>query len=777
MLVPGNKVKFSLATLLKLQMGKELWTAVVLAILASAKIASERYPDSSSDDPRETIYLLTFVPYPDPRPSLHPSWDGGPNIVPALRLAVEHINNHTDVLNQYKLELINEDGGCNIVSKAVIGFVHRVLERGRRVVGIIGPGCSSSSLAIAPLIVEEELSLISIHVAGSPLLENRTQYFNSFGCLGSSYGFAEAAFALMNKNNWRNISALYDQSRTYFYTTFLAFERDISTEVPGSRIMFSAAVYDFYFPLEAIKDSLTRIVFVFTGPEFARKIMCLAYHEGMLYPMYQWLLASRTFSEVSGSDVDFNYNGNAYFCSKEVMAETALNGNLLINYKLIPFNTSASTVAGISYNEYLEKYEAKVNEYNNNNENPYTNSTFSIWAAPYYDAVWVMALALNNTFGLNIADYRYGNATATDMIQDQLYETEFEGVSGHVSFNQATGNIERIIDVFQIFNSSDEYVAYYNAGHIEKLGKPDFIDDEIEDRLIVVSPYLAAFFAIILILQSALAVILHILTFVYRKYSSIKATSPKLNHLIFLGCYLLIVGALIYSIYKGIMFLDGNIRGALCHTIWSWIFPISYTLIFGTIAARTWRLYRIFAHYLDPGKFISDPALLAFVLILICVDIVIGIAWTSTDPLELRIRPRIIIVNGVRKRFLERTCSCDYYYYWLVIILGYKLLLLLAVIILSLLTRSIRNRNFATSSLRVFVYLLGSVFTFGVTLYYLMLFLNVSIYADYVVLCVLLNAIVCMVVALVLFPPFLPLLKEKIGKFHPRMLTHTSTKT
>ena len=97
-------------------MEKELWAAVVLAILASAKIASERDTDSSSDDPRETIYLLTFVPYPDPRPSLHPSWDGGPNIVPALQLAVEHINNHTDVLNQYKLELINEDGGCNIVS-------------------------------------------------------------------------------------------------------------------------------------------------------------------------------------------------------------------------------------------------------------------------------------------------------------------------------------------------------------------------------------------------------------------------------------------------------------------------------------------------------------------------------------------------------------------------------------------------------------------------------------------------------------------------------------
>ena len=755
------------------EMEKQPWLFVVLAILASAEIASGRdnsTTENSSDDPRETVYLLTIIPYPDPRPSLHPSWDGGPNIVPALRLAAEHINNHSGVLNPYRLELISEDGGCNIVSKAVISFVRSGIGNGRRVVGIIGPGCSSSSLAIAPLIVEDEISLISVHIAGSPLLENRTQYFNSFGCLGSSYGFAEAGFALMKKNNWTNVSALYDQSRIYFYTTFLAFQRDITTEVPGSRIVFSAAVYDFYFPLEAIKDSLTRIIFIFTGPEFARRIMCLAYHEDMLYPLYQWLLASRTFSEVAGSDVEFNYKEKAYFCSKEVMAQTALNGNLLINYKLIPFNTSASTIAGISYGEYLEKYDDKVNEYNNNNENPYTNSTYSIWAAPYYDAVWAMALALNNTLGLNLRNYRYGNSTAIGMIRDQLYETEFEGVSGHVSFNRATGNIERVVDVFQIFNSSDVYVAYYNAGHIEKFSNARFIDDEIENRLVAISPYLGAFFAILLIMQTALVVVTHVLMFVYRKYSSVRATSPKLNHLIYLGCYLLIVGGLIYSIYKAITYLDGNIRGALCHAIWSWIFPVGYTLIFGTIAVRTWRLYRIFTHYLNPGKFISNPALLAFVLILIGVDIVIGIVWTSIDPLELRITPRIITVDGVRKWFLDRSCFCDYYYYWLGTIMGYRLLLLIAVIILSLLTRSIHNKNFATSSLRVFVYLLGGVFTFGVVLYYFFLSLNVSVYADYVILCVLLNAIICMVLVLVFFPPILPLLKEKLN---PRMLTQT----
>ena len=734
--------------------------ALLLVLLFILLIFGTASRGDWDDDPRKTIYLLTLAPYPNPTASLSPSWDAGPDIVPALRLAAEHVNNRTDVLDSYKLELIYEDGGCNIASTSVVSFVRGLVlvEEDRQIVGIIGPGCSSASLLVAPLLARDELSLINIHTAGSPLLENRTLYRNSFGTLGSAYGFVECAFALLRLNNWTNVTSLYDESRAYFYNTYLEFEKDITAAVPGSRLVFSAAVYESYLPLELIEDSFARIVIVFAGPELARRIMCLAHHRDMLYPLYQWLIVSRTLSELSDSDVEFNYQGQAYNCSKDVMLASALRGNLLINYKLIPFNENSITTAGISYKDYIEMYERKVTEYNNNKENPYTNSTLSIWAAPYYDAVWAMVLALNAT---NLTGYRFGNTAITDNIRNHLYTNEFEGVSGHVSFDSQTGNIDRVIDIYQVFNSTDEYVAYYNGGYIEKLKSPEFIDGKIEERLVAISPYLAAFVSIILLVQTALIITTHVLTVVYRKYPSIKATSPKLNHFAFIGCYIFIAGALLFTVYSGIRLLDGNVRGAFCQAIWSWLFPIGYTLLFATIGVRTWRLYRIFTHYLDPGKLISNPVLLTFVLGLVSVDVVIGIIWSVLDPLEVRITRTTVTEDGVRNLVLQRLCFCDYYYYWLGTIMGYKMLTLLAVIVLALLTRNIRNKDFATSSLRVFVYLLGFVVTLGFCLYYLTLFLTTSVYADYIVLCVFINVNVFLTLSLVFLPPIVPLLREK----------------
>ena len=737
------------------RMEKEALLLVIFVVLVTFGTANR-----GDDDRRKTIYLLTLAPYPNPTASLSPSWDGGPDIVPALRLAVEHVNNRTDVLDSYNLELIYEDGGCNIASTSVASFVRGLLEReDGQIVGIIGPGCSSSSLLVAPLLARDELSLINIHTAGSPLLENRTMYRNSFGTLGSAYGFVECSFALMRQNNWTTVNVLYDESRAYFYNTYVEFEKDITEAVPGSRIVFSAAVYESYLPLKVIEDTNARIVIVVAGPELARRIMCLAHHRDMLYPLYQWLIVSRTLGELSDSDVEFNYEGRAYSCSKAVMLASALNGNLLINYKLISFDENSITTAGISYKDYIEMYEHKVTEYNDNKENPYRNSTVSVWAAPYYDAVWGMVLALNKT---NLTGYQFGDTAITDNIRKHLYTNEFEGVSGRVSFDSQTGNIDRVIDIFQVFNSTDEYVAYYNAGYIEKLRSSVFIDDKIEERLVAVSPYLAGFISIILLVQTALLITAQVLTVVYRKYPSIKATSPKLNHFAFIGCYIFIAGALLYTTYRGIRLLDSNIRGGFCHAIWSWLFPIGYTLLFATIGVRTWRLYRIFTHYLDPGKFISNPVLFTFVLGLVSVDVIIGITWSVVDPLKVRITRTTVTEDGVRNFVLQRDCFCDYYYYWLVTIMGFKMLTLLVVIVLALLTRNIPNKNFATNSLRVFVYLLGIVLTLGFSLYYLTLFfLSTSVYADYIVLCVLLNVTLFLTLSLVFIPPLLPLLREK----------------
>ena len=63
------------------------------------------------------IRLLTILPYPvhpNDSVSLRPYWDGGLAVLPAAQLAVEHVNQDTNTLPGYRVELLNVDGGCNI---------------------------------------------------------------------------------------------------------------------------------------------------------------------------------------------------------------------------------------------------------------------------------------------------------------------------------------------------------------------------------------------------------------------------------------------------------------------------------------------------------------------------------------------------------------------------------------------------------------------------------------------------------------------------------------
>ena len=98
-----------------------------------------------------TFYILSLLPYPDDNPALQPSWDEGPTLFLAEQLAVEHINNRHDILQDYHLELVQGDSGCNIKSKAILAFVEHVLASGKQIVGIVGPGCSTSTAIVSPL--------------------------------------------------------------------------------------------------------------------------------------------------------------------------------------------------------------------------------------------------------------------------------------------------------------------------------------------------------------------------------------------------------------------------------------------------------------------------------------------------------------------------------------------------------------------------------------------------------------------------------------------------
>ena len=749
---PESVVHYSAMALSRLLFSGKFYFVVLLTV---AYIRQREATEVS------TLYLLTLLPYPDLVGNLQPSWDVGPDIVPAIELAVELINNRTDILPHYRLELIHGDSGCQILSRTVVSFVSGVLSE-TSPVGIIGPGCSAATLRTSPLSARDEIALINVHLSGSLFLGDRNRYPYSFGPLGSTYdAFVSTAFALMKKNRWNRIAALFDESRTYFSSTYQALERDISDEIPGSEIAFSSAVYETNFPLRPIREGLIRIITVFTGPVFAQKIMCLAYYEEMLYPAFQWILFGREASEFT--DIDFYYDGRRYNCSEQIMLTTILKGQLFVNYRLKQSNGSTSTISGYSYDEYRELYQERIGQYNG----PHVNLTVNIFATLAFDGVWALALALNNS-GLDLTQYHFGKLGMTNVIREQIYGLEFEGVSGPVKFDNSTGFIVRFANIFQVINASEVLIAYINRpGEFQKFVQTEFVSDTFESTSTTVKAPVAAVLAAITTALFGLIVAAHVVTVVNRKYHSLKASSPKLNHLIYIGCYIFIGGTLLYEIKKAIPQLTDQEASHGCHTLWAWLFPISTTLIFGTITARTWRLYRIFTHYLDPGPFITDPVLFTFIAILLLFDVVIATVWTAVDPLHFEVKQRTVASEVGFTIVLDRICTgADYFFAWFGLIFGYKALLLVGMTTLSIATRNIRSKDFTTNSLRMLAYLLTLVFPLGTLLYFILIFQAVEVHIDYVVISVLLNIVVFLCFALVFFPPLVPLLKDKRKAMH-----------
>ena len=747
-------------------MEKRVAIALWLLAIIFANYTVPAVPCSTS----ETIYLLTVLPYPNSIPTLHPSWDEGPDILPAAQLAVEHVNNNTDVLTCYKLELINTDGGCDVTSKASISFTEAILQpdRHKNPVGIIGPGCSSSTSELGYLSNQGTIALINVHLATLPVFQNRTMYPYTFGVLASTYELSDAIFALMKDKNWRQVAALYDASRVAFLTSYRKFESDFADEIPGGKLLFSSEVFSTYFPLTTVRESLARIVILFLGPEYSRRIMCLAYHKGMLYPAYQWIITGRQLQDFSGSDVAFTLEGSKYTCTREIMVNVALRGNVFLNYQVTPSDPNATTVGGLSYNEYLSDYQDRVNEYNSNEASSHRNITLSIWGTITYDAVWAMALALDKATGgvLNLATYQYGQREQTDKIQEQFHNLEFDGMSGHITFNPEKGYTNRIIAIFQVFGGQEDYVAFHNVGSIVGIDSFHTIRDQVDQQPTTIVTPLSAVLAIVLATQLAVIASTHILIIVFRNYRPIKASSPRLNHLIYMGSYVLGGGALIYTIFKAVPLNDQTGSIILCQLPWVWCFPAGFTLVFATLAGRTWRLYRIFTHFTDPGKFISDPVLIVFVLLLVLVDLIVSVVWMNTDPLHLEILTEMQSIEMVgsvqiQKTVLDRGCTADFYVVWCIVVFGYKFVILIMVVTLALLTRKIHNQTFTTNSLRILVYLISLLFGLGIPLYYLLILLDLDLHVDYSVFCIELNLILLLVLVFVFLPPVAPLLREK----------------
>ncbi len=193
--------------------------AIVQVLVASMLLASNALVAAGTKN--RTLYIVTLLPYPYINTLFNPTWVEGPPVSLALEIAKEEINNQHAILPGYRIELIHGDCGCEYTDRAyeAIGSTAYYPGVSKMPIGIIGPGCSSSSLSVSSLTNQEELSLVNVHGGGSPLLSNRFTLPYSLGTLGSAEAFSSLTIKLMLKYKWSRIGILFNEFRQFYSST------------------------------------------------------------------------------------------------------------------------------------------------------------------------------------------------------------------------------------------------------------------------------------------------------------------------------------------------------------------------------------------------------------------------------------------------------------------------------------------------------------------------------------------------------------------------------
>ena len=630
---------------------------------------------------QQTLYVLSMLTYPDNDTSLQPSIHDAPDLVQGARLAIETINKRTDVLSGFRLELIEADDGCELSWKSIISLLSQLYYSDKQVVGVIGPECSDSTKELSSLTSRPEVALINIHLASDYSVNNDGRYPYNFGLLDSQKPEVDTLIALIRYNNWTRVGVLYS-SELLLYQMFQEGVREIA------EISYQSFADINSLPLKEIMETHVRIVIPFLRDKVVlQNLLCMAYHMNMTFPNYQWVLSI----SFEAPNISFTYKGTLYSCTEEQM-EAALNKSLsVVSY--IP-SSEGSTISG------LDAYSTE-----------FDTCLRPLYCYALFDAVWALALALNSSLqpmddiGWSLSNYTYGNPTITNIIQQEMFQLSFRGVLGNVQFLNG-GYANRLVYLLQYYNGERKFIAIYNNknANIELVtnSSASFISSDFETINVLVSVQLTVVVIVADVLAALFVVIVHIVNTAYSKHKLVKASSVRLNHFAYVGCYLVLLATLIYAVMETFP-IESRKKAILCKAF-MWIVVTGLTLVFGTVSVKSWRLYYIFKHSFECRRTyttsLKDEVLAGAIVALLCISIAFCLTWTLYDPLLRKVELNLTVYDHEETKapvlMVSSFCTCTYLTQWIASAIIFESSLIIACVAFALLSTKVNRKRFQT---------------------------------------------------------------------------------
>ncbi|KAL3841947.1 hypothetical protein ACJMK2_020024 [Sinanodonta woodiana] len=502
-----------------------------------------------------------------------------------------------------------------------------------------------------------------------PTLSDRKKYNNFYRTVPSDNDFNPARIALLKHFNWTRVGTIFQSAskgparygHAHNHLVSLLELADIAV------VKVTGFVNDPEPAVTELKNEDVRIILGNFDSDMARKVFCHAYRLGMYGTKYQWII-------LGGYNVDWwmRYEEGVDLCTPTELNKT-MNG--YISTDILPLSSNEEvTDCGLTSAQYLANYTAK------------SGGIYSKYQGYAFDGIWVIAHAVDTILKrMRVRRRKDVNSSIFrgDNMLSALNITNFIGVTGRVMFESGDRVGSILFEQFQDgemrkigeYHTLSDFLDLTRGAEIRWLGRGPPVDRKLVRRYIQGVPN-SVYISICTLagLGIMMACFFLGINIYFRKHRFIKMSSPNMNNLIIVGCILSYLS--VFLLGTDGSFIPENYHHFIC-TIRSWILDLGFTLAFGAMFSKTWRVHVIFTNIKMNKKIIKDYKLFLIVCVLLTLDVAVLVTWQIVDRLNIAHKNLTSFDDGEYEVIpVIEYCTSNHVEIWLGLIYAYKGMLL-----------------------------------------------------------------------------------------------------
>lgn len=314
----------------------------------------------------------------------------------AMKMAIDIINNRTDVLPNYTLVLDVQDTASDSGAQAIRAF-YRLLNKEKRPAILLGPASTEALEPVAEAATLWYLIQVS-YASGSPKFESKLKYPNTYRGAPSSTSYSKAKVAFIKYFGWKRVAILHQYDPEFFSPTV----DKLKIELKKSNISIIAVegfeqLGDVSYQLQKLKALDARIIIGEFNSIGAKNVFCEAFKHKMYGPNYAWII----FGEFAPSQIiPMKDKGNTP-CTVDELKQAV--DRYISTVKLDIRQDDKETFSGMTAKRFWREM-LKLNE----------TKWLRKESAYAFDVAWIIALTLKASLGngleyenLHTPNYKY----------------------------------------------------------------------------------------------------------------------------------------------------------------------------------------------------------------------------------------------------------------------------------------------------------------------------------------------------------------------------------